>query len=187
MSQTAHHGNGVQPLRDAVALALQRHAEQRERQPTRPAAAYLRVALQGARQMQRLARHYYSFWQYALNVVDAVIHAAYEAEEALFAAGSNSATYLTVISAAEALRLQLLDARKDAADALVEKHQGRTADPARAHSTPRQFYDHEDEDIYSSTMLIPGPLAYLSRPLWDSHTERLPTPILSDENMPAPS
>src|SRR6185437_11107003 len=156
----------------------------------RPAAAYLRAALQGARQMQRLARHYYSFWQYALNVVDAVIHAAHEAESALFAAGGNSATYLTVISAAEALRLQLLDARKDAADALMEKHQGRAVDLARphsSHSTPRQFYDQEDEDIYSSTMLIPGPRAYLSRPLWDSPAGSLPTPTLSDASMPAPA
>lgn len=99
----------VTQLQRVAELALTRHRQVREQSPERAAAAYLRAALSSARAMAHHAPRHPALRGEALALIDRVMAAAVTAEAALFAAGKNSASYFTILIAAENLRLTIAD------------------------------------------------------------------------------
>ncbi|MBA3823985.1 MAG: hypothetical protein H0X24_08820 [Ktedonobacterales bacterium] len=90
-------------------LALARHAAQQATHPKRAAVAFLRVALTCARELARHIRFHPELRLVALSLVERVVAGAQAAEADCFAAGGNSAPYISVLVAAAGLRLQLAD------------------------------------------------------------------------------
>ena len=106
---TTRHPHDVMGLYQIGELCLMRHLATRKDFPKRPTAMYLRQTIACARTIARLAKAHPDWLTHAYLLLEAVITAAQDTEEALFHTGRNSAPYLNVWIAAESLLVQLQD------------------------------------------------------------------------------